>query len=287
MNYYLQIAVMLEIYIILALSLNLINGTTGLLSMAQGAMYAAGAFTTAVLNTKYGFNFFATLPFSIASGIMFSFIIGIFAYRLRDLYFSLATLGFQVIVFTIFYNSSYFGGSDGISGVDKPILFGFKFSSLPSYFYLTTFFTVLAILFFYLLSKSPMQRAMESVRDDDLQLRSLGKNPAYFKFVALATASIFSSIAGSLYAGSITTVDAGSFTIDESILILAICILGGTGTILGSISGAVFYSILPEVLRFVDLPKSEAANLRLMIFALVLIIVVRFKPKGLFGKYEA
>jgi branched-chain amino acid transport system permease protein len=287
MNYFLHIGIMLEIYIILALSLNLVSGTTGLLSLAQGVMYGIGAYATAILNTKFGINFFFTLPFSIAAGILFSFIIGYFASRLRDLYFGLATLAFQVILFTVFYNSDFTGGPYGITGIAKPIFFGLKLQSLSSFAILSTVFTVLSVLFFIGLRKMPMQRNFECVRDDDLEFRSLGKNPSYYKYTSLAIAAVFSSLAGSLYAVLVTYVDATSFTIDESILILAICILGGSGTIAGSIAGATFYVLLPEALRFLHLPDSSAANLRMIIFALVLILIVRFRPKGLFGKYGA
>lgn len=286
MNYFLHISIMLEIYIILALSLNLVSGTTGLLSLAQGVMYGIGAYTTAILNTKLHFNFFLTLPFSIIAGILFSFIVGYFASRLRDLYFSLSTLAFQVILYTIFYNERFTGGPYGISGIEKPEIFNFNFNSLSSFAILSGVFLSLSLLFFYCLRKSPIQRTFECVRDDDLEFRSLGKNPAYYKYTSLAIAAIFSSLAGSLYAVLVTYVDATSFTIDESILILAICILGGSGTIKGSIAGATFYVLLPEALRFLSLPDASSANLRMIIFALVLILIVRFRPKGLFGKYE-
>jgi len=287
MNYYFHIATILEIYIILTLSLNLISGTTGLLSLAQGAMYGIGAYTTAILSTRFQFNFFLTLPFSIFAGIAFSFIVGYFASRLRDLYFSLATIGFQVIIFTLFYNSDLTGAANGITDIAKPELFGFKFLSIQSFFIVSSFFLCVSLVIFYGLSKSPLQRAIESVRDDELEFRSLGKNPAYYKYISLVLAAVFSSLAGSLYASLITYVDASSFSIDESILILAICVLGGSGSIKGSIAGVVFYVLLPELLRFLSLPENVAANLRLIIFAIALILIVRFRPSGLFGKYEA
>jgi branched-chain amino acid transport system permease protein len=287
MNYFLQVGIMLEIYIILALSLNLVAGTTGLLSLGQGVMYGIGAYTTAILSTRFQMNFFFTLPFSISAGVLFSFVLGYFASRLRDLYFTLATLAFQVILYTVFYNSDFTGGPNGITGIAQPVIFGFQILSLKSFAMLSSTFLLLSLFFFNVLRKMPLQRAMECVRDDDLEFRSLGKNPSYYKYSSLAIAAIFSSIAGSLYAVLVTYVDATSFSIDESILLLAICILGGSGTIAGSIAGAIFYVILPEVLRFAELPKSDVTNLRLMIFAIVLILTVRFRPKGLFGKYEA
>lgn len=287
MNYILHISIMLEIYIILAMSLNLIAGNTGLLTFAQGIMYGIGAYVTAILNTQFNLNFFITVPISILAGVLMSFVVGYFASRLRNLYFSLATLAFQVILFTVFYNSEFTGGPYGISGIAKPEVFGFQFNSLGSFALLAAVFMTISITFFVVLQKTPLQRCFECVRDDDLEFRSLGKNPTYYKYTSLAIAAVFSSLAGSLYAVLVTYVDASSFSIDESILILAICILGGSGTILGSITGAAFYILLPEALRFLSLPDAQAANLKMIIFALALILIVRFKPKGVFGKYEA
>ncbi len=286
MSYIIHIVILLQIYIILALSLNLVSGTTGLLSLAQGAMYGLGAYTSAIISTKFHLDFFTVLPLSLSIGLFAGLIIGFFASRLRGLYFALTTLGFQVVLFSIFQNANLTGGPFGITGIAKPSIGGYIFTAGHDFLIISSFFLALSLLFFFGLGKMPLQRCFECVRDDELGFKSLGKNTKHFKYISLAIAGIFSSIAGSLYASYMTFIDASSFTVDESIIILAICILGGSGTIAGSIAGATIYLIVPEILRFLSLPDHVSTSLRLILFSLLLIIIVRYRPKGLFGKFE-
>jgi len=115
---------------------------------------------------------------------------------------------------------------------------------------------------------------------------SFGKRPAYFKGIAIILSSGMSAVSGVLFATYFSYIDPSSFTLDESILIMSIVLIGGLGTVKGSISGALFYVLLPEVLRFINIPDSIAANVRMMIYALVLIVIVIYRPYGFFGKYK-
>lgn len=287
MNYLLHILIMCEIYLILALAMNLLAGYSGLLSLTQAAFYGIGAYAAALLLTQTGTSFPLALLGAIAFNLIACLPVVWFAIRLRDLFFVLATLAWQVIVFAILYNWIPFtNGPFGITGIPKPELFGMSFSSLPSFAILGGVIMVLVLLFFIGLHRTPLSRFFQGVRDDQLAMMSFGKKPAYFKTLAVVFSSGVSAIAGVLFATYFSYIDPTSFTLDESILIISIVLIGGLGTIKGSIAGALFYVLLPELLRFVNIPDDIAANLRMMIYSTVLILVVMYRPYGFFGKYK-
>ena len=126
---------------------------------------------------------------------------------------------------------------------------------------------------------------IQATRDDQIAVLSLGKNPNYYKRVSIILSAIISGVAGSFYATYTTYIDPSSFTLDESILILSIVLIGGAGRIIGPITGAIIYILLPEVLKFLQMPDGIAANMRMILFGLLLVLIVRFKPKGIFGKF--
>ncbi len=287
MNYLLHILIMCEIYLILALAMNLLAGYSGLISLAQAAFYGLGAYTAALLmtNTHVSFTFILFLAFVI--NLITCLPVIWFAIRLRDLYFILATLAWQIIVFVLLYNwTSVTNGPFGITGIPKPELFGVKFSSLPAFATLGGVITGFILLFFIGLHRTPLSRFLEGVRDDQLAMMTFGKSPTYYKLIAIMISSGVSAIAGVLFTTYFSFIDPTSFTLNESILIISIVLIGGLGTIKGSIAGALFYVLLPEVLRFVEIPDAIAANFRMLIYATVLVLVVMFRPNGFFGKYK-
>lgn len=277
---------MLEIYILLALSANQKVGFSGLLSLAQAVFYGFGAYATAITITKFDFSYWLALPIAILTctfvALIFSFIAG----RVRELYFSLATLALQIIFFSVAYNwASVTNGSFGISGILNPDFFGLKIDTPGSFAFFGGIWVVIVIIFYLWFLKTPISRLIKATRDDQIALLSLGKNPNYYKRISIIISAIIAGIAGSIYATYFTFIDPTSFTLDESILILSIVLIGGSGGIIGPITGAIIYILLPELLKFMQLPENIAANMRMIIFGLVLVLVVRFKPKGIFGKY--
>jgi len=288
MSYILHIAIILQIYIILALSLNVKTGFTGLLSLCQAAFYGTGAYVVTILMVNHNFNFLTALFMAIVFNVFINgVLISLFATRLRNLYFTLASLAFQIIFFGVIYNwQGLTQGSYGITGIPKPTVFGIEFSSHILFFVITSFFTVTTLAFFHFFPKSPLCRMLQCVRDDEVWMVALGKNPAYFKFIGISISAVFASIAGGLYATYMSYIDPTCFTLDESILILTIILIGGTGNIIGPISGAILYVLLPEFLRFVNLPDALAANVRMIIYAMILLLIIRLKPNGLFGRFE-
>jgi branched-chain amino acid transport system permease protein len=278
---------MCEIYVILALSANLVSGYTGLLSFAYAAFYGLGAYVTTLAMKYFGFNYFFSLLIAIGFNVLISFIITYFSIRLKDLYFTLATLAFQVIVFSVLYNwEKVTGGSYGISEIPGVKIFGHQLNGTQEYAILGGFFALAVISFFFFFQKTPFVRLLECIRDRELGAVSLGKNISYYKFICNSVAAAFIAIAGSLFAVYNSYIDATSFSLNESILIVNMILIGGTGNLIGPIFGACFYVMLPEVTRLIPIDSTQGASLQMIIYSLILILVVRFKPNGLFGKFK-
>lgn len=287
MNYLYHISIICEIYIILSLSANLLAGYSGLLSLTQAGIYGIGGYVSAILLSKYGVSF----PVSLIGAIGFNLIASIpilwFSIRLWDMFFCLATLAWQIIVFSIMYNwVSLTNGPYGITGVPKPSFLSIQFSMVSEYALFTGIVLILVLLFFVIFHRTPLSRYLKGVRDDHLAMISLGKRTSYYKVIAILLSVGFSSLAGALFASYFSYIDPTSFTVDESILIISIVLIGGLGSIRGSIAGALFYVLLPEILRLLQIPDLYSANLRMIIYAIILIIVVLFRPYGFFGKYR-
>ncbi|MBK8808701.1 MAG: branched-chain amino acid ABC transporter permease [Bacteroidales bacterium] len=286
MNYLLYILVMLEIYTLLALSANQKVGMSGLLSFAQAVFYGMGAYVTAIFITKFGFSYWLALPVAILTCVLVALLFSFIAGKVRELYFSLATLALQVIFFSIVFNwTSITGGADGIRKISHPAIFGFEINTPSSFAVFGGFWVLVVLLFYGWFLKTPISRMIKATRDDQIAVLSLGKNPNYYKRISIILSAIIAGIAGSLYATYSAYIDPTSFNLDESILILSIVLIGGAGRIIGPITGALIYILLPKLLEFIQMPDNIAANIRMIIFGVLLVLIVRFKPKGIFGKY--
>lgn len=287
MDYWLHIAVLIAIYTVLAVSLDLVAGQTGLLSLAQAAFCGLGAYTSALLVVEWrSGGFLVAVLAGMAVGTVVSFIVSLPSLRLHGDYFVIATFAFQMILFSVFNNwMDLTHGPLGITGIPEPVIFGWHVDSHVEFLLLTSLFAALAFLAVHLLSTSPFGRVLHAIREDEVFAKSLGKNTLYFKVTAFAVSAALAASAGSLYAHYITYIDPTSFTIMESILIISMVIIGGAGSTWGPLIGAVVLVTLPEALRFVGLPSSVAANLRQIIYGTLLVMMMLFRPRGLVGKH--
>jgi len=278
---------MVNIYIILTTSSNLLVGMTNLLSLGQAAFYGIGAYFGVLALTTLHLPLGLTLIFVMVLTALSSLLIAYPSLRLKGDYFVLATLGFQLIIFTVLYNwVSVTRGPYGIPGIPSPKLFGLiKISGTIPFLILSSILAGGVIYLFYSLVHSPFGRTLKGVRDDEISMLSIGRNVTSIKIQVFAISSAFIAIAGFLYATYVTYIDPTSFNLDESIFILSALIIGGTGNIKGPIVGAVFIVILPELLRFVGLPDNIAANLRQIIYGLAIVVLMRIRPQGLAGEY--
>jgi len=286
MEYLLHIIIMLNIYILLVLSANLPTGLANLLSICQAAFYGVGAYFAAffLLQTHLPFLLIA-LTVMLLTGLC-SLLVSFASVKLRGDYFVLATLAFQMIVYTVLYNwTDVTRGPYGIAGIPPIKLFGvLTVSGVFGYFLLSSVMALAVAALFNNLKRSPFGRVLTAIRSDELAIEALGRSPARFKTWAFFLSAAFSALAGLLYASYISYIDPTSFSLDESIFILTALFIGGIGNIKGPIMGAAFVVILPEVLRFVGLPDAVAANLRQIIYGIALLTVMYIKPQGLWGK---
>lgn len=287
MNYLLHLLIITEIYLMLALSLNLMIGYTGLLTLAHAAFYGIGAYATTLIMIHTGFGFLPALLSAVGIAVALSFLISSAALRFRGDYFVLATLAFQVIVFSILNNwISVTRGTYGIPDIPRPSLLGVEISSLFSFAVLGLGLSIVIAAILALAYHSPFGRTLQAIRDDEIAATSLGKNVISFKMRSVALASACAAVAGALYATYVTFIDPTSFTTEESVLLVSMVVIGGTGNLKGPVVGSVLLVLLPELLRFLAVPDSLAPNLRMIIYGLLLIVIMRFRPQGIAGSYR-
>ncbi len=287
MAYLIHLAILIAIYAILGLSLDLVVGYTGLLSISHAAFFGVGAYTTAILLTGTGIGFFISLIIgALVTGVV-ALLIGLVLSRFSDDYYALASLGFSVIVFSVFLNwQGLTRGPLGIPGIGRPELFGFSFSSNASFLVLSI---VLALLVFFIsrfIVNSSFGRTLKAIRDDEQAIQVFGYNTSSYKLAICVISAAMAAIAGSLFAAYITFIDPSSFALMESIFILAIVILGGLASNKGAVIGAIFLILLPEILRFVGMPSGIAAQMRQVIYGIILILLMLYRPQGLVGEYK-
>lgn len=278
---------MINIYIILTTSTNLLVGMSNLLSLGQAALYGLGAYISVFALIVLDLSLIPALVFVMICTSLISLLIAYPSLRLKGDYFVLATLGFQLIIYTLLYNwISVTSGPYGISGIPSPKLVpGITVSGIYAFLALSTILSGMVLMTFYKFINSPFGRALKGMRDDEISMLSIGRNVTSLKIWAFVLSSGFIAIGGFLYATYVSYIDPTSFTLDESIFIISAVLIGGTGNLKGPVIGAVFVVVLPELLRFLQLPDSVAANLRQIIFGLAIIILMRFRPQGIAGEY--
>jgi branched-chain amino acid transport system permease protein len=285
MDYFIHIFILVLLYTMLSQSLLLTTGYTGLISLAHAGFYGIGAYTSAILSINFGFSFLITLPIAmIFSGIM-AVVVSFFALRTVDDYFIIITLSIQVLAFSIMNNWLVLtNGPLGIPSIPSISIFGFDFSNKIPFLLLAL---TLCLLSFYALNnitKSPFGRQMIALGEDEIFTRSLGKKVYKIKVTSFTISAMFAAIPGVLYAHYIGFIDPTSFTIDESIFILSIVIIGGMRNLWGSAIAAAILVMLPEALRFVGMPSSIAANMRQILYGLALVMMMLKYSKGFISK---
>lgn len=287
MNYLLHLLVMIDIYLLLALSLNLVLGFGGLLSLCHAAFYGVGAYAFTLLSMKLGLSFLPALALSLVFTGLVAFLLGIPGLRFRGDPFVLVTLGFQVIIFSVLYNwTSLTRGPYGIPGIPRPEIFSWHVDTLPEFAVLSIFFVLLYLGIFVPLYRSPFGLALRALREDERAAEALGK-PAYRYFLtAFIITGTAAAVPGALYATYVTYIDPTSFTLEESIFQVIILLVGGAGNLRGPVIGTIFMVLLPEVLRFLGLPSTVAPNVRQILYGLILVVLMYFRPQGIMGDFK-
>ncbi|MFN3731471.1 high-affinity branched-chain amino acid ABC transporter permease LivM [Comamonas testosteroni] len=293
-----DIATLAMIYVMLGLGLNVVVGFAGLLDLGFVGFYAVGAYTYALLFHWAGWTFWEALPLAGAASALFGFVLGFPVLRLRGDYLAIVTLGFGEIIRLLLTNlTSFTGGPDGISSIPKPTVLGLPMTRSPltedgttfHQFFGLEFNSMHMVIFVYLMAlllamvtlfisnrliRMPIGRAWEALREDEIACRSLGLNPMKIKLSAFTLGAMFAGFGGAFFAARQGIVNPESFTFIESALILAIVVLGGMGSQLGVIVAAIILTVLPELAR-------EFSEYRMLIFGLVMILMMVWRPQGL------
>ena len=287
MEYLIHLSILFSIYAILGVSLNLVIGYAGLLSVTHAAFYGIGAYTTAIFLTKSNIGFFSSLILGIAIAVVISLLIGIILSKFKGDYYALGTFGFNAIIFAIFLNwQNMTRGSLGIPGISRPELFDIDFANNLNFLILAVILLILIYFSSRFVINSSFGRVLKAIREDETAIAVFGYNTLYFKLLIFIISAAMAAVAGSLYASYITFIDPSSFQLTESMFILTIIILGGLANLRGSILGALFLILLPEILRFVGFPSDIEAQMRQMVYGIVLIILMLYRPQGLIGEYK-
>ncbi|BDU49463.1 branched-chain amino acid ABC transporter permease [Haliovirga abyssi] len=266
--YITQILIIIAINIILAVSLNLINGMTGQFSLGHAGFMAVGAYTSAVLAKTYGVNILLAILVGAAVAGVVGFIIGFPVLRLKGDYLAIVTLGFGEIIRVIILNMKITGGAKGLPGIPGGI------NLLISYT-----FAIATVIIIRNIMLSSEGRAFLSIREDEIAAEAMGVNITRYKVLAFIIGAFFAGIAGGVYAHFYQFLKPDSFNIFKTVDILLMVVLGGMGSITGSIIAAIILTIVPELLR-------GFSEYRMVVYSLTLIILMIARPDGILGKKE-
>lgn len=274
-TYWVEVAVSVGLYALLALSLNLILGQAGIFHMGHAAFYAVGAYATAILNTQYQVPVLLLLPVAGAAAALFALVVARPIIHLRGDYLLIVTIGIVEIVRIALINDvgGLTGGANGIFGISRPVLFGVRIRTGMQFYYLIWALVGITVLLFHWLSCSRFGRALNCIKEDDTAAEGCGMDVAHLKLMAFVIGAFWAGMAGNLYAAKMTIISPSSFTFWESVVVFAVVILSG-GSQIGVLVGTLLIVALPEMFR-------EFASARMLVFGLAMMIMMVVRPQGL------
>lgn len=276
-SYVMGVICRILMYMMLAGSLNVINGYSGQFNIGHAGFYCIGAYTEAILATKAGMSFWIALPLSGIMAAMIGLLVALPTLKLRGTYLAIVTLGFSEIIRLVALNWEWLtGGPIGIKGIPAPMFFGFRVSRSIHYYYIFLGLTVIFFFTTYRIIHSRVGRAWMSIREDELAARSLGVETRFWKATNFMYGAFWAGIAGGAFSPYFKFISSDMFSLDEGFNILSMVIIGGQGTLIGPAAGSIIVNLLTEVLR----PISQ---FRLVVYALLIIFMMWLRPQGLAG----
>lgn len=274
-SYLLNVLVFVGIHTMLAVALNLLLGFAGQISLGHAGFFGLGAYLSGILTATYGFNPWLVMPLAAIIVGMLACLIGFPVLKLKGHYLAMATLGLGIIIYIVFNEAvDYTGGPSGLSGIPSLSLAGITFDSDLKNYYLIWSFALSVLLFSLNLANSRVGRALRAVHDSEVAARVMGINARLLKVQVFTLSAVICSLAGSLYAHTVTFVSPASFGFNFSVELLTMVVIGGLGSIYGSFLGAALLTMLPEFLR-------AAHDYDIMIYGALLMLMVMFMPGGL------
>jgi branched-chain amino acid transport system permease protein len=276
-DYWKQLLNQALIYVVIVVGYNFVTGDVGQLSMAQQGFFAIGAYTTALLTTNAGWPWWAALIASICVTGFVGAVVGIPTLRVRGQYLIMVTMAFSEIVRLVAVNwGGLTGGASGVTKIPPPSLGGWQFNTKTSVYYLFLVMAIVMILVAWRVRRTKYGRAFLAIRDGELAADVMGLNTTYVKVVAFFLSAVFAGIGGNMFASSFGYISPDTFGLSQTVLILAMLLIGGEGSISGAVVGAIILTYLPELLRF-------AHSYYLLIYGVLIVLVTLFLPGGVVG----
>ncbi|GAA0713725.1 branched-chain amino acid ABC transporter permease [Dactylosporangium roseum] len=279
-SYSLSVMTSALLFVMLAVGLNIVVGYCGLLDLGYCAFFAIGAYVSGILATRYGWPLLATVPVVIAAAVVAGIVIGGPTLRLRSDYLAIVTLGFGEIIRITANNLPVTGGPSGIYGIPGLKIFSLDLSGPVALYYTCVVIVALAVLGAGRLGRSKLGRAWRFIREDEDAAEAMGIHTYKVKLAAYIAGAVWGGLGGILFGAQLSAISPPSFTFLWSALILMAVVLGGMGSNPGVVLGAIFISVLPELLR-------QAADYRYFVFGILLIVVMIFRPQGLWPAVAA
>lgn len=285
MDFWLSYATLASIYVLLGLSTNLLVGIAGIFSVSQAAVFGVGAYIVSYLLMNDIASFLPAMLVAAVFCVMLNVLVTLPALRVSGDYFVVTSFGIQLLATAVFTNwTAGTGGANGLPGIPPADLFGKSLDSTTQMTELCVSAMVLGCLAFWLIMRAPFGRLLRAIREDELAVAAAGKNVLRAKVSAAAMAGAFAGSAGGLYATFLSFIDPSSFDLNSSILLLTMVVVGGARTLAGSIIGPFLLLALPQVLSLIDIPTTVAAAARQLIYGVLLITFMLFRPQGLAGE---
>jgi branched-chain amino acid transport system permease protein len=283
--YLLNLATLICINAILAVTLNFILGYAGIFSLAHAIFFGIGAYTAAYLGLQFGSSLLVVLPVAMAVSGLLSLVLALPALRVRGEYFVAASLGLQVLGVTVFAEwKSVTGGVGGLSAIPPALIFGYEIVGPFETLALAVSCLLIIIAVTTGLLTSSFGRNLRAIRDSESAAYASGKNVAAIKTLAVVVSSALAAVGGVLYAFYMSFVNVESFTLDTSVLLMAMIIIGGTGTVLGPIVGAVLLMVLPSLFSYMSfLPQTEIGSIQQIVYGLAMVLLMIYRPGGIAG----
>jgi len=273
-NYGIHLFTTWLVFIIATMGLNLTIGYAGQKSLGHAAFFGIGAYTVAVL-MQAGYSFWLGMPLAALGCFVVGLVLGFPALRVQTIYLAFATLGFNTAVWLVMRNEEWLtGGTFGINNIARPEAFGFSFDGNLAYYYLVLAFTVVLGLLLWGLLNSPWGKAFKALRDNPIRAESLGVDIRGYTLLSFAIGAAYAGIAGGLFASLVQFIDPSPFTVEASIMMYLMVVVGGPGYFLGPLLGAAVGVILPEWLRF-------AQAWYLFVFGSAVVMLMIWLPDGL------
>lgn len=286
--YVINLAVLISINAILAVTLNFILGYAGIFSMAHAMFFGVGAYTATFVAMKLGGGFLPATAAGMAVAALISLALALPALRVRGEYFVAASLGLQMLAITVFTEwKSVTGGIGGLTNIPPARFFGFELSQPEHYLILSLICLALVLLIIRALVRSSFGRSLKAIRDDETAAWAYGKNVAVIKTTAVVLSSALAAVAGSLYAFYLSFINVESFVLETSIQLMAMVIIGGTATLVGPLIGTVLILLLPAALSYLPyLPVTEIGSIQQIAYGLAMVLLMIYRPGGIWGFQE-